>query len=74
MFERIGGWLSLAFYGLQAVALGGGLVAFAAGGDAAGRWWLRWTLPPMIAVGMAVVYGMTAVGAAMAMWKVFRDG
>ena len=61
MFERIGGWLALAFYGLQAVALGGGLVVMAAGGKGAGDAWLRWTAPPLIAV-------------AMALWKVFKEG
>jgi len=74
VFERIGGYLGLAFYAAQAVALGGGLIAFALAGDGAGRAWLRWTLPPMIGLGMAAVYGMTAVGAAMALWKVFREG
>ncbi|HUU32024.1 MAG TPA: hypothetical protein VMY69_08005, partial [Phycisphaerae bacterium] len=74
VFERIGGYLGLAFYAAQAVAMGGGLIAFAGFGEPAGRWWLRWTLPPMIGLGMAAVYGMTAVGAAMALWKVFREG
>ena len=74
MFDRVGGLLGLAFYGAQAVAFVGGLAAFAAFGDAAGRAWLAWTLPPMIVLGMALVYGLPAWGAATALWKVFKDG
>ena len=74
VFEKVGGILSLAFYAAQAVAMGGGLVVLAIGGKSAGDAWLRWTLPPLIAVAMALVFGMSAVGAAMAMWRVFREG
>jgi hypothetical protein len=74
MFERIGGMIGAAFYAAEAVALGGGLVAFVAAGDGSGRAWMAWTLPPMIALGMALVFALPAWGAATAMWKVFRDG
>jgi len=74
MFDRIGGLLGLAFYAAQAVALGGGLAVMAFGGKDAGDVWLRWTAPPMIALGMVLVYGLPAVGAAMALWKVFKEG
>lgn len=74
MMDRIGGLLGLAFYGVQAVALGGGLAAFAFAGDGAGRAWLRWTAPPMIVLGLALVYGLPAVGALAALWKVFKEG
>ena len=67
MFERVGGVLGAAFYAAQAVAMGGGLVVLAIGGKSAGDAWLRWTLPPLIAVAMALVFGMFAAGAAMAM-------
>jgi len=73
-FERIGAHLSVAFYAAQAVALVGGLAAFASFGEAAGRRWLDWTLPPMIALGIALVYVLPAWGAATALWKVFKDG
>jgi len=72
--DRIGGWLGLAFYGAQAVALGGGLAVMALAGKGAGDAWLRWTAPPMIVLGMALVYGLPAWGAATALWKVFKDG
>lgn len=72
MMERIGGILGLAFYAAQAVAMGGGLVVRIAGGD--GDAWLGWTVPPMIVLGVALVLGMPAVGAAMALWKVFWEG
>ena len=71
MMDRIGGVLGLAFYGTQAVALGGGFVVGLAGGDM-GRW-LRWTLPPMIGLAMALVFALPAVGAAAAMWRVVTD-
>jgi len=72
--ERIGGCLGAAFYAAQVIAFGGGLIAFVAAGDGAGRAWLRWTALPMIALGMALMFGLPAWGAATAMWKVFRDG
>ncbi|HUU31480.1 MAG TPA: hypothetical protein VMY69_05205, partial [Phycisphaerae bacterium] len=65
--ERIGGLFGLAFYGTQAMALGGGLIVMAFGGKGAGDAWLRWTAPPMIALGMALVYGLPAWGAATAL-------
>ena len=73
-FERIGTTLGAAFYAVQAVALGGGLLAFVAGGRAAGNAWLRWTLPPAIAVAFALIVGLPAWGAATALWEVFREG
>ena len=73
MFERIGGCLGLAFYTAQAVALGGGLVAFVISGDGAGRAWMEWTLPPMIVLGIAVFYGMPLVGTAMVFWRLVTD-
>lgn len=73
MFERIGDVLGLAFYAAQAVALGGGLAAFIFAGDSAGRTWLRWTAPPMIALGMALIYGMSLIGAAMVFWRLLTD-
>jgi hypothetical protein len=72
MFDRIGGYLGLAFYGAQALALGGGLIVRIAGGDM--NAWLRWWAAPMVGLGVALVLGMPAVGAAMAMWKVFWEG
>ena len=74
MFDRIGGTLGAAFCGVQAVALGPALACYFAGAEAAGRAWLAWTLPPMIGLGMALVFALPAVGAAMAVWEVFRDG
>ena len=73
MFEKIGGMLGLAFYAAQGLALGGGLAVMVVGGKGAGDAWLRWTLPPLIALGMAAVYGMTLVGAAMAFWRLVTD-
>ncbi|HUX16935.1 MAG TPA: hypothetical protein VMW52_10720 [Phycisphaerae bacterium] len=63
MFERIGGMIGLAFYAAQVIALGGGLAVMAFGGKGAGEAWLGWTLPPMIGLAMAAVYGLPAVGA-----------
>ena len=74
MFDRIGGTLGLAFYAAQAVALGGGFVLYLAGTEEAAETWLAWTLPPMIGLGMALVFALPAVGAAMALWEVFRGG
>lgn len=73
MFERVGGMLALVFYAAQAVALGGGLAVMALGGKGAGEAWLRWTLPPMIGLGMSAVYGLPLVGAAMAFWKILTN-
>ena len=73
MFERIGGWLGLGFYAAQAVAMGGGLAAMVFGGEEAGDAWLRWTLPPMIVLGVALMWGMPMVGAAMIFWRLLTD-
>jgi len=73
IFEKIGGMLGLAFYAAQAVALVGGLVAFAAGGRAAGDAWLAWTMPLMVAVSLALVVGMPAVGALQVFWRLVTD-
>ena len=71
MFERIGGLLGLAFYAAQAVALGGGLIVRIAGGN--GDVWLRWTVPPMAALGIALMAGMPAWGAALVFWRLVTD-
>jgi len=71
MFERIGGLLGAAFYAAQAVAMGGGLIVRIAGG--AGDAWLRWTVPPMIALGMVLVLGLPAWGAALVFWRLVTD-
>ncbi len=71
MFDRIGGLLGLAFYAAQAVAMGGGFVVGLVGGDMDA--WLAWMAPPMIALGVALVIGLPAVGAAMALWRVMTD-
>jgi len=70
MFDRIGGILGLAFYGAQASALCGGFVLYVAGAEGMATAWLRWTAPPTIGLGMALVFALPAVGAAAAMWRV----
>ena len=69
--ERIGGLLGLAFYAAQAVALGGGLIVMVVGGN--GDAWLRWTLPPMIGLGVVLVYGLPLVGISAALWRAFWE-
>jgi len=69
MMERIGGVLGAAFYGVQALALGGGVAVALAGGDLDG--WFRWTLPPLISLGMVLLIGLPLAGAAKAAWEIF---
>ena len=72
-FERIGGMIGMAFYAAQAVAMGGGLAVMVLGGKGAGDAWLRWTVPPMIALGVALMYGMSTVGAVRVFWRLLTD-
>ena len=73
MFDRIGGILGAAFYAAQGLALGPAVVLYLAGAEAAARAWLAWTLPPMIALALALVFGLPAVGVAMTMWRLMTD-
>jgi len=69
MMDRIGGYLGPAFYAVQAVALGGGFVVALAGGDLDA--WCEWTVPPMIGLGLVLVFGPALAGSAMTAWEIF---